>query len=179
MQNRLLRMSQRGHKTYYKRWKTHRAPEVFISPWETRAELVDRARRIIERLRSRPYTSLPPFRSWEIREMLAEVATLRAEALARQSAPSGADIGWYVSVRNSGRSALLYGPLVAQGDALRALPAVRHFVHERNYDGAAFASFGTATFTGPNAPIGSLNQVLIDAVGSGALPTLSLVPVPA
>jgi hypothetical protein len=173
LQNRIIRDSRRYAKAHYKRWKTHTPPAVFISPRETRSELVDRARRIIDRIRTRCHTSLPPFPAWEIREMLAEVATLRAAALARPPAPEGSELSWYVSAREGRRSALLYGPLRTQGEALRALPSVRHFVDERNYRDVAFATFGTATYTGDGPPTGSLNDVLVDALGASALPQTS------
>jgi hypothetical protein len=166
MQSLPTRHQRRYAKMRYKRYHTHNPPSVFISPTETRSELVDRGRDIMDRIQSRSRTCLPPFTAWEIRRMLAEVAVLRGAALARPPSPQGADIAWYVSVRDGGRSALLYGPLRSQGEALRALPAVRHFVHERNYEGVAFAAWGTATITGPNPRMGSLNGVLEETLGT-------------
>lgn len=157
-------------KNQYKRYRTHTPPAVYVSPRETRSEIVSRARQILERLRTRYQTSLPPFSPWETREMMREVAILRAAALARPPAPKGADIAWYVSIRDGARSGLLYGPLDTQGAALRALPIVRHFVHEQNYRDVAFAAFGTATFTGIEPPIGTLNGVLFEALNTDALP---------
>jgi hypothetical protein len=168
MNNRMVRSSRRNAKAHYKRWNARNPPATQISPNETRAELVNRAREIIERIRSRANGSPHPFSRWEVRDMLAEVGTLRAAALNRPPAPSGPNIAWYVSARDGERFALLYGPLRTQGAALRALRTVRHFVQERNYCNAAFAAFGTTTFTGDSPPVGSLNDALADTLRPAA-----------
>jgi hypothetical protein len=160
MHDRFIRSVRRRAKAHYKRWKAHTPPAVMISPNETRSELLDRARRLIEQIRSRGRTSLPAFARWEVLDILGEIATLRAAALTRPPAPSGPEIAWYVSARDGRRSALLYGPLPTQGAALRALPDVRYFVREGNFRDSAFAAFGTATYTGENPPRGSLNDAL-------------------
>jgi hypothetical protein len=122
----------------------------------TRSEIIARAQREIDLLRSRPRTCLPPYTWSERLEILATVAALREAAIAALPPPKGPNVRWYATAREGRLHAYLAGPFLTQRDALLALPRARSIAVER-FAGASFASFGTATITGSRFPAGRLN----------------------
>lgn len=146
----------------------------------TREEIFRDARREIEHLRTRLFNErtygaasrrdewgfepirMRPLLASDVTATLHRVAALRALAIAADPAPRGPDIAWYVSIRRGVENGFLYGPLATQGEALKALPYVRMVADDVAHGQAAFASFGTVTFTGPNPPEGRLNAAVAD-----------------
>ena len=141
-----------------------------MSPRETRDELLDRARRTLEFIRSKrtnpslvrpvtdehgfppicPFASVPAYFRSEVDQALSDARHFRQEAMKRQS-PDRPDRVFYVSVRDGEKHAFLFGPLPSQRAALRELPRIRNLTLEK-YREAAFAAFGTCSYDGPNPP---------------------------
>lgn len=154
----LAHAERRYAKALFRAYHVSRTSPISIGAKETRDELLVRATRQLQLVRS--LKNGPHARSkYEARIALSKVAILRTEAMKRARIDA-AGKAFYCTIRSGARHGLLYGPFATQREALRALPMVRTTARDLNPIDSSFAEFGTCSIDAAKARPGKLNEHL-------------------